>query len=187
LGQSPFALNQSERARQSLFELRDGWKVVIPAGMFRTRLRERVQMGIPDNMPCGRARIRFWVVLVAAALAMTGGSAAAIAQNTAAPAPVSLAVLSAEGASIYRTRCAKCHGRNGEGKRHGPDIVPRLVGNFAHLSVKQITVQVIRGGSYMPPFANFTDREIAAVATYIRNAFGNDHGIASQAEVAGNR
>jgi len=39
----------------------------------------------------------------------------------------------------------------------------------------------------MPPFDSLTDREIAAVATYIRNSFGNNHGIATEEEVAENR
>jgi len=36
----------------------------------------------------------------------------------------------------------------------------------------------------MPAFPNLTDREIAAVATYIRNSWGNEYGIAREASVA---
>ena len=100
------------------------------------------------------------------------------------PAPVSQEVSIAEGASVYRNRCARCHGRNGQGQWYGHDAAPRLDGNFARLSVRGIAVQVIQGGSYMPPFAGLTDREIAAVATYIRNSFGNNHGIATEEEVS---
>ena len=103
------------------------------------------------------------------------------------PAPVSQEVLIAEGASVYRNRCARCHGSNGQGQWYGHDAAPRLDGNFARLSVKGITVQVIQGGTYMPPFDNLTDREIAAVATYIRNSFGNNYGIATEEAVAKNR
>jgi len=39
----------------------------------------------------------------------------------------------------------------------------------------------------MPPFHDMTDREIAAVATYVRNSFGNKLGIATEEEVGGNR
>ena len=99
------------------------------------------------------------------------------------PAPVSQEVLIAEGASVYRNRCARCHGSNGQGQWYGHDAAPRLDGNFARLSVRGIAVQVIQGGSYMPPFASLTDREIAAVATYIRNSFGNNYGIATEEEV----
>ena len=103
------------------------------------------------------------------------------------PAPVSQEVLIAEGASVYRNRCARCHGSNGQGQWYGHDAAPRLDGNFAPLSVRGIAVQVIQGGTYMPPFDSLTDREIAAVATYIRNSFGNNYGIATEKEVAKNR
>ena len=103
------------------------------------------------------------------------------------PAPVSQEVLIAEGASGYRNRCARCHGNNGQGQWYGHDAAPRLDGNFARLSVRGISVQVIQGGTYMPPFDSLTDREIAAVATYIRNSFGNNYGIATEEEVAKNR
>ena len=109
---------------------------------------------------------------------------ATVDPNEVAPAPVSLEVLIAEGASVYRNRCARCHGRNGQGQWYGHDAAPRLDGNFARLSVRGIAVQVIQGGSYMPPFASLTDREIAAVATYIRNSFDNNHGIATEEEVS---
>ena len=109
---------------------------------------------------------------------------ATVDPNEVVPAPVSLEVLIAEGASVYRNRCARCHGSNGQGQWYGHDAAPRLDGNFARLSVRGIAVQVIKGGSYMPPFASLTDREIAAVATYIRNSFGNNHGIATEEEVS---
>jgi len=109
---------------------------------------------------------------------------ATVDPNEVVPAPVSLEVLIAEGASVYRNRCARCHGRNGQGQWYGHDAAPRLDGNFARLSVRGIAVQVIQGGSYMPPFASLTDREIAAVATYIRNSFDNNHGIATEEEVS---
>ena len=108
---------------------------------------------------------------------------ATVDSNEVVPAPVSLEVLIAEGASVYRNRCARCHGRNGQGQWYGHDAAPRLDGNFARLSVRGIAVQVIQGGSYMPPFASLTDREIAAVATDIRNSFGNNYGIATEEEV----
>ena len=109
---------------------------------------------------------------------------ATVDPNEVVPAPVSLEVLIAEGASVYRNRCARRHGRNGEGQWYGHDAAPRLDGNFARLSVRGIAVQVIQGGTYMPPFASLTNREIAAVTTYIRNSFGNNQGIATEEEVA---
>ena len=106
------------------------------------------------------------------------------AQDVATSVNLSLDGLAAEGASLYRLRCAKCHGQNGEGERHGHDAAPRLGGNFARLSVRAMAVQIIFGGAYMPPFGSLTDREIAAVATYVRTSFGNDLGIATQEDIA---
>jgi len=112
---------------------------------------------------------------------------ATVAQNEAGLAMASQEELIAEGASVYRNQCTGCHGRNGEGQQYGHDAAPRLHGNFVRLSVRRIAVKVIQGGSYMPPFSSLTDRKIAAVATYIRNSFGNNHGIATEEEVAEHR
>ena len=112
---------------------------------------------------------------------------ATVDPNEVAPAPVSLEVLIVEGASVYRNRCARCHGRNGQGQWYGHDAAPRLDGNFARLSVRGIAVQVIQGGTYMPPFASLTNREIAAVITYIWKSFGNNHGIITEEEITENR
>lgn len=130
------------------------------------------------------AKTKLYLAVATAILALAGGSMAAVAQNEAAPGVASQEELIAEGASVYRSNCARCHGHNGEGQRHGHDAAPRLAGSFADLSVGRIVVQVIRGGSYMPAFGSLTDREVAAVATYVRNSFGNDYGIVSVEEIA---
>ena len=131
--------------------------------------------------------ITFVVILMLAAPVLVqdfNNGIATLTPNEVTQTTVSQKILIAEGASVYRNRCSKCHGRNGEGQWHGHDAAPRLDGNFARLSVREIVVQIIQGGSYMPPFASLTDRQIAAVATYIRNSFGNNLGIATEKEVA---
>ncbi len=112
---------------------------------------------------------------------------AAAAAADAGPDPALMAALMDEGATIYRSRCAGCHGRNGEGQPPAQDAAPALAGASALGSVRTIAAQVLRGGAYMPPFDSLTDRQIAAVATYIRNSFGNSRGIATEEEVAGYR
>ena len=112
---------------------------------------------------------------------------ATVVPNEAAPAPISQEVLIADGESIYRNRCSRCHGRNGEGQWYGHDAAPRLGENITHLSVKEIVVQIIQGGSYMPPFPSLTNQEIAAVITYIWKLFGNNHGIITEEEIMENR
>ena len=88
------------------------------------------------------------------------------------------------GAKIYETRCARCHGDEGRG---APRAYLPLAGNRAVLRDPPANlVQVVLGGAFpastadhprpfgMPPFANdLDDADIAAVLSYIRNAWGN--------------
>jgi mono/diheme cytochrome c family protein len=90
----------------------------------------------------------------------------------------------AGGGSIYRNRCADCHGEQGEGR---PGRFPALAGNRAvTMAVPSNVIRVVLAGGYppgtagnprpfgMPPFATMlTDAEVADVVTYIRNAWGN--------------
>jgi len=88
------------------------------------------------------------------------------------------------GAGIYETRCAHCHGDEGQGRSRA--YVP-LAGNRALLHDPPANlVRVVLGGAFpastagnprpfgMPPFATeLADEDIAAVLSYIRNAWGN--------------
>lgn len=88
------------------------------------------------------------------------------------------------GAKLYDTYCAQCHGRQGEGIKgaYAPLAHNRAVtlNNTANL------VHVVLYGGYapatadnprpfgMPPFIlKLTDKDTAAVLTYIRNSWGN--------------
>jgi mono/diheme cytochrome c family protein len=89
-----------------------------------------------------------------------------------------------QGRSIYRERCEGCHGVYGEG---ASGAYPALAGNRS--VVMEVPANVIRavlsGGFQpatsgnprpwgMPPFGHvLNDTEVAAVITYIRNAWGN--------------
>ncbi len=127
------------------------------------------------------------VGIATTAFALTAGVSDADAQSVESLAPASLEELVKEGASVYRSRCAECHGLNGEGQWQDHDAAPRLAGKLAPLSVERIALLIIQGGSYMPRFDSLTHREIAAVATFVRNSFGNNHGIVTEEEVAGHR
>nr|WP_237487030.1 cytochrome c oxidase subunit II [Vibrio hippocampi] len=87
------------------------------------------------------------------------------------------------GEQIYAARCAVCHQANGQGI---PGAFPAIAGSAvattgdinAHIS------KIVDGvsGTAMQSFANqLTDKEIAAVVTYQRNAWGNDTGDVVQA------
>jgi mono/diheme cytochrome c family protein len=88
------------------------------------------------------------------------------------------------GATLYEKHCAECHQPKGEGTA---SAYPPLAGNrsiTAHSAINSI--RVILNGGYppstsgnprpygMPPFGpTLNDDEVAAVASYIRNAWGN--------------
>ena len=94
----------------------------------------------------------------------------------------------AHGEALYKDRCAACHGANGEGG-NGPDgvVYVPLAGNRKLLldSPANLIHIVVNGGfppttagnprPYgMPPFGQaLKDDEIAVLATYVRNAWGN--------------
>lgn len=109
------------------------------------------------------------------------------------PAPTDPAVMS-RGADLYKHRCADCHGDEGQGAR---GAYPSLTGNRkVTMAVATNVVRVIFEGGFppatlgnprpygMPPFGNTLSRaEVAAVATYVRNAWGNRAAAVSELDV----
>ena len=87
-----------------------------------------------------------------------------------------------QGESVYTARCAVCHQANGMGV---PGAFPAIKGSkvaTGDLDVHLDTIVHGRPGTAMQAFANqLTDKEIAAVVTYQRNAWGNDTGDVVQA------
>lgn len=92
--------------------------------------------------------------------------------------------LVAEGKRIYARHCADCHGDDGRG---APDAYPPLAGNTSLLSTNPVNpVRAVLLGGFepatranprpysMPPFMQeLDDRQVSAVVTYIRHAWGN--------------
>lgn len=89
----------------------------------------------------------------------------------------------AEGRALYADQCAGCHGDDG----HGDHGAPALAGNRAVTMDNPLNAaNMIREGGFaaatqgnprphgMPPFYELSDREMAAVLTYIRGSWGND-------------
>jgi mono/diheme cytochrome c family protein len=56
---------------------------------------------------------------------------------------VSKEELISAGSKIYRAKCARCHGRKGQGQFNGHDAAPKLRGNYANLDIDEITIQII--------------------------------------------
>lgn len=98
------------------------------------------------------------------------------------------------GGKLYEQHCVLCHQASGEGT---PPAWPPLAGNPSVLAQSpNNVVQMILKGGYapttkdnpqphgMPPFHALTDSDIAALATYIRNSWGNKAGTVSSNQVA---
>lgn len=87
------------------------------------------------------------------------------------------------GAGVYRAHCAECHGT--DGNEAIDPRASRLAGNARAVSdAGRLVRQIVRGGMFMPRFEDrLTDVEVAAVATFVRNAWGNDEGPVSVEDV----
>jgi len=98
------------------------------------------------------------------------------------------------GRKLYDAQCASCHGERGEGQ---PARYPALAGNRAvTLASPNNLLKVVLHGGFapataahprpygMPPFAqSLDDAEIAAVATHVRQSWGNAAPAVSPADV----
>ena len=90
-----------------------------------------------------------------------------------------LAQLKTEGQAVYARICVACHGAEGQG-----GVGVRLAGNSQLRNARYIAGLIIGGGQQMPAFGRLlSDREIAAVATYVRNSWGNQFGVITEEEV----
>jgi len=94
-------------------------------------------------------------------------------EASAQPAGVDPALME-KGKTTYEASCAACHGANGQGM---PPVMPALAGN-ANLKDAAMVISVTKNGRGAMPAvgAGFTEEELKAVATYIRNSFGNSFG-----------
>uniref|UniRef100_UPI0030C739F4 cytochrome c oxidase subunit II n=1 Tax=Vibrio sp. 10N TaxID=3058938 RepID=UPI0030C739F4 len=98
-------------------------------------------------------------------------------------ATLSIEELLTTGEDIYASRCAVCHQANGQGL---PGAFPAIAGAEVATSgpINTHISKIVDGvaGTAMQSFANqLTDKEIAAVVTYQRNAWGNNTGDVVQA------
>lgn len=88
-----------------------------------------------------------------------------------------------EGAAVFSRICAACHGANGDESL--ASHVAILANNSRLQNGRMVAHRVINGGTYMPAFgAALSDREVAAVATFVRNSFGNEYGLVGEEEAA---
>jgi cytochrome c oxidase subunit II len=77
------------------------------------------------------------------------------------------------GEGIYTSNCSRCHQVTGEGSVDFPALAGNPVVTLHNTS--SIVDVVLNGRGSMPAFRGaLTDEEVAAVLTYIRNAWGNE-------------
>ena len=119
---------------------------------------------------------------LAAGVVALGFAASAIAQEDADPAL--FAALMEEGDDVFHSvGCSSCHGDAGEGGNG-----PRFVGNALLGSTSSVVTQILAGNDYMPGFGDtLSDWQLAAVATYVRNSWGNEFGVVNEEAVAARR
>lgn len=113
------------------------------------------------------------------------------ARASVAPGDLALRTL---GGKLYEQHCTRCHGEQGEGV---PGIYPALAGNrmVTMVSSANLLRVILRGGFApatadkprpfgMPPFAGeLSERELAAVASFLRSSWGHAAGDVSPLDV----
>ncbi|MDP3857513.1 MAG: cytochrome c oxidase subunit II [Stagnimonas sp.] len=136
-------------------------------------------------------------VAAAAPVALTEAApapaAAPVAVAAAAPAAAALAPakalskdeLMAQGKKVYEANCQACHQANGTGL---PPNFPSLVGSkIVNGDAKAHVLHTLNGKNLMPPFKQLSDADIAAVASYERQSWGNKASLVQPADVTAAR
>jgi len=81
---------------------------------------------------------------------------------------------------FMQNNCFVCHGQQGFG-----GIGPAFRNDPFLLLPDYVACQILLGRGVMPPFGNkLDDNQIAAVASYVRNSWGNHFGVVRPEEVA---
>jgi mono/diheme cytochrome c family protein len=84
---------------------------------------------------------------------------------------------------FMHSRCFACHGEFGYG-----GAGPRFRNDKLLASEQYVVSRILLGGGIMPSFAGtLSDQQIAAVANYVRNSWGNNFGPVTPDQVAGVR
>lgn len=147
--------------------------------------RRRRDRSGPGNRPIRGRAVADAVALAAALLLAAGGVRGVMAQTSSSGSPGAQAL----GRSVYEASCASCHGTAGEGL---PGVYPPLANDPFLTASEELPVRVVLEGRapapdvpQMPSFGRLlSDREVAAVVSYVRSRWGNDAGPVSAGTVA---
>lgn len=112
---------------------------------------------------------------------VTAGRASVRAQDVP-PSADQLAALKGQGQEVYARECEGCHGAQGNGDGAGPALDGDTnLNDKAHVLKRIIEGSPEKG---MDPFGKvLADRDIAAVATFVRNAWNNTYGVVLDTDV----
>jgi cytochrome c oxidase subunit 2 len=89
------------------------------------------------------------------------------------------AELIARGEKVYQANCQACHQANGQGVQ---GAFPALAGSKVVANTPEQIQIMLNGKNAMPAWRTLSDVELAAVATYEKNSFGNNAGEVQPAE-----
>ncbi|HTB81028.1 MAG TPA: c-type cytochrome [Opitutaceae bacterium] len=133
---------------------------------------------------------RIWRIIYTGETQATSAPAAKVETVTA----PSTSLGKTKGAKLYAQTCAACHMPDGSGV---PNMQPALDGNAIVAGDPATLVKVLLRGpaavlpanreqyqNQMPPFAAWSDADLAAVSTFIRQKFGHGAGPVTTAQVA---
>lgn len=69
-----------------------------------------------------------------------------------------------DGAAMFKTRCAPCHGTEGQGK---PNMAPKLAGTS-----KDVSAVLIKGGltksPHMKPMTTLSSQQVSTIAAFVK-------------------
>jgi mono/diheme cytochrome c family protein len=89
----------------------------------------------------------------------------------------------ADGKEVFTEHCSSCHQVDGQGY---DQVYPNLAGNpIVQLPDAAPMIDIVlQGRGSMPPFSEeLTERQLAAVISYVRGAWGNDQSAVSPSQV----
>ena len=84
------------------------------------------------------------------------------------------------GQELYQANCVVCHQAGGQGS---PPTFPALAGNENVEDLNLVVNTIHEGRGAMPSFSQLSSDELAAVVTFIRNAWNNNFGGVSVADI----
>ncbi len=82
---------------------------------------------------------------------------------------LAMPAMAADGAAIFKTKCAMCHGADGSKENPGMGVKPLSGPDVQKQSDADLTAAVTKGKGKMPGYAGkLSDDEIKAVVAFVR-------------------